>query len=102
MGALGVWASVRLPRASTAAGEVAGAVAGADRGEFTWDVHVNVDDIATVAPCADDSLPSSGYAFFVGLKSGRGLFFVASSKVRRARFKSEAIQSTRRRDERSF
>ena len=62
---------------STASSSSAGIVGGGSG----WDVHVHVNDIASVAPCADDSLPHFGYAFHVGLKSGRGHFFVAPSKV---------------------
>lgn len=90
LGALGVWASVPRPRAhrgladapedAATSGAASGAGAG---GEGPWGFHIHMEEVATVAPCADASLPSPGYGFFVGLKSGRGHFFVAPSEAAR-------------------
>jgi hypothetical protein len=38
-------------------------------------------EVATIAPSADASLPSSGFGVFIGLKSGRGHFFVAATEA---------------------
>jgi len=50
-------------------------------GAVSWGVHINMGEVATIAPSADASLPSSGFGVFIGLKSGRGHFFVAATEA---------------------
>ena len=45
-------------------------------------VHARVDQIVSVQPCADVSLPR-GFGLYVGLDSGRGVFLVADSEAAR-------------------
>jgi hypothetical protein len=108
MGAMGTWADVPRPRATRTqldapeerrGGEGGGGGGGVvDRGEdrgrhprasanaaeggAPWGVHARVDQIVSVQPCADVSLPR-GFGFHVGLDSGRGVFLVADSEAAR-------------------
>ena len=99
MGAMGTWAEVPRPRATrtqldapeTRGGDVGEGVerestpvarANAAEGGAPWGVHVRVDQIVSVQPCADVSLPR-GFGLHVGLDSGRGVFLVADSEAAR-------------------
>ena len=102
-GALGAWASIPRPKPSRGLADVpennpgmsrgtaamssrASTIAGADVAaakDRPWGVHVHMEEVSTVAPCADASLPSPDRGFYVGLRNGRGHFFVAESVASR-------------------
>jgi hypothetical protein len=42
-----------------------------------------MEDVVSVQPCADASLPRPGHGFRVGLRDGRGHFFVARGEAER-------------------
>jgi len=83
LGAQGIWAAVPRPRAARGLSDAPRSErARAAPTAGPWGVHVNMEEVVSVQPCADVSLPP-GFGFHVALTSGKGHFFIAPSEAAR-------------------